>query len=306
MSIVLPKLANPDLKLLKVFVTVVHSGGFTAARTELNVSQPTISMKISELEARLGMRLCDRGRGGFKLTVEGQRVYEASLNLFQSLDTFRAEIGAVRGRLVGDLHIGIADATVTNPDLKLNETISRLKRKAPDVHLHLHTGSALELELGLVEDRLHVVVGPLQRRRPELIYAPVLTEMQALYCSIGHPLFENAPDKIEISELKNVEFVRRGYLAHWQAPMGVQFKATATTVHMEATTRLILSGTHIGYLPVHHANGWVESGHMRPILPQILSYGSPFLLATRRSIGSTSLRQFLKDFRAIQDHPQLA
>jgi DNA-binding transcriptional LysR family regulator len=306
MSIALPKLANPDLKLLKVFVTVVHSGGFTAARTELNVSQPTISMKISQLEARLGMRLCDRGRGGFKLTVEGQRVYEASLNLFQSLDTFRAEIGAVRGRLVGDLHIGIADATVTNPDLKLNATIARLKLKAPDVHLHLHIGSAQELELGLVENRLHVVIGPLQRRRPELIYAPILTEAQALYCSIGHALFENAPDKIEIPELKNVEFVRRGYLADWQAPMGVQFRATATTVHMEATTRLILSGTHIGYLPVHHANGWVGTGHLRPILPQILSYGSPFLLATRRSIGSASLRQFLKDFRAIQDHPQLA
>src|ERR1700742_1784447 len=107
-----PKLTNPDLNLLRVFVTVVNSGGFSAARTELNVSQPTISMRISDLEARLGMRLCERGRGGFKLTAEGQKVYEASLNLFQSLETFRAGIGAVRGRLVDELHIGFADATV--------------------------------------------------------------------------------------------------------------------------------------------------------------------------------------------------
>ena len=70
-----PKLTTPDLGLLRVFVTVVHSGGFSAARTELNVSQPTISMKISDLEARLGMRLCERGRAGFKLTAEGQLVY---------------------------------------------------------------------------------------------------------------------------------------------------------------------------------------------------------------------------------------
>lgn len=88
MATVLPTLSTADLKLLRVFVAVVHSGGFSAARTELNVSQPTISIKISDLESRLGMRLCDRGRGGFKLTAEGQRVYEASLNLFRSLDTF--------------------------------------------------------------------------------------------------------------------------------------------------------------------------------------------------------------------------
>jgi LysR family transcriptional regulator, transcriptional activator for bauABCD operon len=304
-SIALPKLANPDLGLLKVFLTVVRSGGFSAARTELNVSQPTISTKMSELEARLGMRLCERGRGGFRLTAEGQRVYEASLNLFQSLESFRAEIGTVRGRLVGDLHIGVADATVTNPNLKLNDAISRFRDNAPDVHLHLHVGSALELELGLVENRLHAVIGPLQRRRPELTYAPVLVEEQALYCGRNHPLFSRAPERITLSELATVAFARRGYLAHWQAPLGVQFNATATTVHMEATTRLILSGTHIGYLPVHHADIWVKARDLRPILPKLLSYDSPFYLATRRSPASGALSRFLKDFQATQGHRPL-
>ncbi|WJR74995.1 LysR family transcriptional regulator [Bradyrhizobium sp. NP1] len=298
-----PKLTNSDISLLRVFVAVVHSGGFSAARTELNVSQPTISMKVSDLEARLGMRLCERGRGGFKLTAEGQRVYEASLNLFQSLETFRAEIGSVRGRIVGDLHIGIADATITNTGLKLDQAIERFKRKAPDVHIHMHVASALELELGLVEDRLHVVIGPLQRRRPELVYAPVLVEEQALYCGRNHPLFERAPDRIEPSELNNIEFVRRGYLTRWQAPLGVEFRATATTLHMEATTRLVLSGTHIGYLPTHHASFWVKRGELKPILPALLSYDSPFLLATRRSPASSALRRFLGDFRSVQRHP---
>jgi DNA-binding transcriptional LysR family regulator len=301
-----PKISNVDLNLLRVFVAVVDSGGFTAARTELNVSQPTISVKMSDLESRLGLRLCERGRGGFRLTSEGQRVYEAALNLFQSLDTFRAEIGSVSGRLMGDLHIGIADATVTNGELKLNEAIKRFKDKAPFVHIHLHVASALELELGLVEDRLHAVIGPLQRRRPELVYAPILVEEQTLYCGRNHAFFQRAPDGIELSELSGVEFVRRGYLVHWQAPLDIQFKPTATTVHMEATTRLVLGGTHIGYLPVHHARYWVERDDLRPILPGRLSYGSPFLLATRRSLGSATLRRFLRDFRSVQEHPPLA
>lgn len=303
MAITLPKLSTPDLKLLNVFVTVVHSGGFSAARTELNVSQPTISVKISDLENRLGLRLCQRGRGGFKLTAEGQRVYEASIDLFRSLDNFGAEVASVRGRLGGELHVGVADATVTNEEFRLNEAFTAFKRKAPDVHLHLHVASALELELGLVESRLHVAIGPLQRRRPELVYAPVLSEKQTLYCGRHHALFERAPDAVDPAELSRVEFVKRGYLAHWQAPLGVRFNATATTIHMEATTRLILAGTHIGYLPVHHAESWVATDELRPILPALLTYDSPFYLAARRSPSNAALRRFLKDFRVVQGAP---
>ena len=65
MSIALPQISNLDLGLLRVFVAVTRSGGFSAARTELNVGQPTISNKIADLELRLGMRLCDREEADF-------------------------------------------------------------------------------------------------------------------------------------------------------------------------------------------------------------------------------------------------
>lgn len=303
MSIALPQISDLDLGLLRVFVAVVRSGGFSAARTELNVGQPTISNKIADLELRLGMRLCDRGRGGFRLTVEGQRVYQAANSLFASLEDFRAEIGTLRGRLVGELHIGVADATVTNGQLKLNEIIAGFKRKAPDVHLHLHTASATELELGLVENQLHVAIGPLQRRRRELIYTPVLIEQQTLYCGRSHALFSRAPDRVQLVELGAVEFVGRDYLANWQAPQGIHFRATATTGHMEATTQLILSGTHIGYLPEHYANPWVATEQLRPILPGVLSYGSAFSMVRRRSGNTAALIEFIKEFRSIQARP---
>lgn len=296
----LPQIGNLDIGLLRVFVAVVRCGGFSAARTELNVGQPTISNKIADLELRLGMRLCDRGRGGFRLTVEGRQVYKAALALFDSLDTFRAEVGALRGRLVGDLHIGVADATVTNAQLRLNEIIAAFKSRAPEVHLHLHIAAALELELGLVENQLHVAIGPLQRRRPELAYTPVLVEEQTLYCGRSHKLFGRAPDDIELEELQTVEFVARDYLAKWKAPHGVKFWATATTGHMEAATQLVLSGTHIGYLPAHYASPWVAAGELRPILPALLSYGSTFSLVRRRSSDSATLKAFVKEFRVVQ------
>ena len=57
-------------------------------------SAGTISTHIGELEARLGTRLCQRGRGGFALTARGKKIYEASLGLMQSLESFRNEVNA--------------------------------------------------------------------------------------------------------------------------------------------------------------------------------------------------------------------
>ena len=57
-----PRLHKADLHMLAVFMTVVECGGFAAAQVALNVGQSTISRQISDLERRLGMRLCQRGR----------------------------------------------------------------------------------------------------------------------------------------------------------------------------------------------------------------------------------------------------
>ncbi len=74
--------AEKDLRLLKVFMTVVDSGGYTAAQAELNVGTSTISNHMSKLEERLGARLCQRGRIGFQLTDKGEFVYQAARRLF--------------------------------------------------------------------------------------------------------------------------------------------------------------------------------------------------------------------------------
>ena len=60
--------SETDLRLLKVFRTVVDSGGFAAAQSELNIGTSTISSHMATLEQRLGAKLCQRGRVGFQLT----------------------------------------------------------------------------------------------------------------------------------------------------------------------------------------------------------------------------------------------
>ena len=89
---VLGQLSDMDLRLLKVFKSVVDCGGMAAAELELNIGTSTVSRHVKDLETRLGLVLCRRGRAGFALTAEGQRVYDETLRLLASVDAFRGSI----------------------------------------------------------------------------------------------------------------------------------------------------------------------------------------------------------------------
>ena len=82
-------LGDVDLRLLRVFMTIVQCNGFTAAQASLGMSQATISTHMRHLEDRLRVRLCERGRAGFFLTDEGQQIHAACRDLFGSIDRFR-------------------------------------------------------------------------------------------------------------------------------------------------------------------------------------------------------------------------
>lgn len=85
LSVKLGQVADHEIRLLRVFKAVVECRGFAAAETELNIGRSTISIHIANLEQRLNLKLCRRGRAGFALTEEGIEVYELMKDLFSSL-----------------------------------------------------------------------------------------------------------------------------------------------------------------------------------------------------------------------------
>lgn len=122
-------LSGLDFKLLKVFKAVVEAGGFSAAQNELNVGLAAISKQISDLEIRIGMRLCTRGREGFHLTEEGRLVYQASIDLFASVDNFRDRLSSAQNELIGDLGVGVIDNTISDPNSPLVAALRRINER---------------------------------------------------------------------------------------------------------------------------------------------------------------------------------
>ena len=106
----LGNITDSDLRLLRVFRAVVTCGGFAAAELELNINRSTISRHIKDLESRLGVTLCRRGRGGFALTDEGEQVFASARKMMASVEEFQHEVDELHQRLTGALSIAILQA----------------------------------------------------------------------------------------------------------------------------------------------------------------------------------------------------
>lgn len=293
----LPNLADFDLRLLRVFHAVVHNKGFAAAQDELGVSQSTISIQIGQLEERLGMRLCERGRKGFHLTEEGQIVFDASLSLFRAVENFRGMVGSTRGQLIGEVHFGIVDAIASNQALNLHQGIGDFAQLAPEVKLHINLSSPQELLQGLMEEHYHVILSPMSRLHSSVRFIPTFREQQTLYCGAGHPLFELPERELSTDSISQHAYAGRSYMRDWQPPQEIEFRHQATASHMESIALMILSGGYLGYLPSHYAARWVEAGQMRALLEDTLSYHEQFYLAYRKSERNRAAQAFARCIR---------
>ncbi len=289
-----PRLHKADLHLLMVFMTVVECGGFAAAQVTLNVSQSTISRHIGNLEKRLGMRLCQRGRAGFFLTDKGRTVYEACQHLSTALEGFRTTVGALRGELVGDLSIAVIDNWASDHGYPLAEVLAAFRARARQVHIHFHTLAPDEIERAVLENRVNLGIGVFHQHRPGLVYEALYSDPVELYCGANHPLFDQ--DSPGTDDLGNADLAHRAYLSESQAaPLSAHLPSSASARQIEGVAFFILSGWHIGYLPVSYAERWVAAGRMQSILPDIYRRTTLMELVTRRGVTPTLVSQTFSD-----------
>nr|WP_198913540.1 LysR family transcriptional regulator [Pseudomonas cremoris] len=286
-----------DLRLLRIFSVVVKCGGFTAAQAELNMSQSNISTHISGLEKRLGYRICERGKGGFRLTEKGQRILTASTALFGAVDAFRDEAQDLSGRLVGDLYLGLADNIATLPTARIDAAIARFYQREHDMHLHIFVNSPTELELAVIDGQLDMAISYFSRPLPTLTYQPLYSEAIGIFCGQKHPLYAVPLPSLE--QLQACDWIKHGFLPADQTLPVTPKRASATAYHMEAVAHGVLAGTHLGYLPAHYAAPWIASGHMRALHPETLHYAVQHSMITH--IGhpqSEAVRAFIDDLLA--------
>ncbi|QDY44328.1 LysR family transcriptional regulator [Candidatus Pantoea soli] len=279
----LAQVTDFDLKLLRIFKTVSECGSFTAAESLLGITRSAISLNMSDLEKRLGMRLCQRGRAGFALTDEGREILRHSDSMMAAIENFRQQVNQMHKQLRGEFTIGIINNLVTQPRMKITHALDALRASGTEIRINISMMTAAEIERGLMDGRLHVGALPLTSPVSGLDYMQLYDEKSNLYCSSQHPLFASDAEPDD-EQLLQYDAIAPSFRMTAEAiGMHQMLHCTATASDREGIAFLILTGRFIGFLPDHYAAQWVEKKLMRPVAPARLYFNSKIGIAIRSS-----------------------
>lgn len=301
LGVKLGQVADYEIRLLRVFKSVVECGGFAAAETELNIGRSTISIHIANLEQRLNLKLCRRGRAGFALTEEGIEVYELMKELFSSLETFRAGIDALHVALTGELKIIASDTVCLDTEAKLAEAIAKFSQEAPEVNVLLDVRALTEIERMILNDEADIGFVPFHRQFEGMDYSPLYYDRCHLYCSHNHPLFDAVEDASFEQQVLASKVVHAG--VQTSAEVGEQLadmNKSAIAYFYEARLAMILSGAYIGFMPDKYVQPYVDSGQLRRLLPKQKGYELGLAAVTRSHRKSSRARElFIEILREL-------
>ncbi len=304
------KMSDGDIRRLRVFCTVTRCGGFSAAESELQMGLPSISRYIKDLEIRLGVKLCRRGRVGFELTDQGRHIYAASLQLIADLKRFETSMTSIHSALSGTLTIGIIDTLITDANMPLPELLRAYKRKHSQVEFNIVTKPSNLVEQAVIDGSIEagLVIG--RRHIQQLDYKLLYREPHNLYCSDEHPLFHRDPETMTIEDVCKYEYASYSFSssatdAAERSGSTRLLNKSACVDSVEAMAILVSSGCFLAILPDHYVQSVWRLRHFKPILPHLFSVSNNIELATRHGTASPlvmALLDLVDDLGTVSNH----
>ncbi|MVW72517.1 LysR family transcriptional regulator [Bordetella sp. 15P40C-2] len=291
----LTSLSDLDLRLVRVFLAVVDARGVTAAEATVGARQSTISSQLSVLETRIGFALCERGRGGFRLTPKGERFVVLARALMAQTAQFVAQVQHIDRKLVGTLSIGLIGHASLDENARLAKALATFRQRDEAVRIHMRVATSTELETQILNQQLDLAIGYFCHRADGIAYSKLFDERQVICCGRGHPLFHHR-GQVQIEHLRAHQWVWRTYPVPEEIASISERQVTATADNVDAATVLILSGRHIGYLPKHHAHAFEQRGLIRVLNETAFGFDVPHQLASRPSQRDNPIvRAFCED-----------
>ncbi|ENM5889845.1 LysR family transcriptional regulator [Vibrio mimicus] len=113
-----------DIKQLKFLVALDETQHFGQAAAMCHITQPTLSMRIRNLEDELQLTLINRGQRFEGFTEAGERILAWARSVLVAHDGLQAEAANCRGQLVGSLRFGMVPLASLNP-MELLEPIAK-------------------------------------------------------------------------------------------------------------------------------------------------------------------------------------
>lgn len=124
---------------LRAFHHVALHGGFSRAARALNISQPSVSDQVRQLEQRHDVLLFTREARQVKMTDTGEALFRLTSEMFEVEERISALFDENRAALSGNLRI-MADSA-----MHITDAVRRFRETSPDVFVTIRTGNTEDL-----------------------------------------------------------------------------------------------------------------------------------------------------------------
>jgi DNA-binding transcriptional LysR family regulator len=195
-----------QIESLKVFCDLTETESFTKAAQINGVTQSAVSQTISSLERQFKSLLIERSKKNFRLTAEGEVLYDYSKQVLQTYDALHSKLQEIKDIISGNIRV----STIYSIGLHvLPPYVKKFLKAYPTVNVHVEyrrPNQVYEDVLGNVVD-MGMVAYPV--RDPKLEIVQLRKDALVLICHPQHPMAKQKSVKLKaLNGQKLVSFER--------------------------------------------------------------------------------------------------
>jgi DNA-binding transcriptional LysR family regulator len=183
-----------QIESLKVFCDLAETESFTKAAQINGVTQSAVSQQISTLERTFKSLLIERSKKKFRLTREGQVLYDYSKQIIQTYESLNSKIQELKDIISGTIRV----ATIYSIGLHdLPPYVKRFMKSYPTVNIHVEYRRANQVYDDVFSNvvDLGLVAYPVKDSKLEII--PLRKEPLVLICHPQHPFTQQKSIKLK-------------------------------------------------------------------------------------------------------------
>ncbi len=273
-----------DIKQLKFLIALDQTRHFGQAAALCHITQPTLSMRLRNLEEELDLVLVERGQRFEGFTEAGERILAWARTLLAAHDGLQAEAASCRGQVVGSLRLGSVPLASFNPMALLLP----LREKFPELQFQLSSSTSEQIVDGLSRNQLDLGICYLDQVNSSFFDVIELgTTTMGLLHDTRHYQFEQS--ELAWDELGDLPLGLLSKGMHYRQSLDLSFRsrglAPLAVLESDSTFQLIQAITSGMCCAVMPLNCGLEdlSEHMRITPITEASVLSPVGLLLRRS-----------------------
>ncbi|MBI2887393.1 MAG: LysR family transcriptional regulator [Chloroflexi bacterium] len=193
-----------DLNRLRLFSAVAEHGSYSRAAEALDLSQPSVSVQVHQLERALSAYLFFQVGRKLHLTEEGKLLLGYAHQIFSLEERAEQAVQELSSLERGHLVVG---ASFTIGNYMLPPVLREFQQQYPGVELVLELGNTQEIQERMLDNELDVAFVGRVVDHPQIRSAPYSMDHLVVIASAGHPLGNRS--LVSVQELTEEPFVIR-------------------------------------------------------------------------------------------------